>query len=186
MAISQLPLKDLWSFTVPCNIGDTSLGKYLFDLGTSINLMPLSIFKKFGSDKTSPTTVTLQLANHSTIHPSGIVENMLVQVEKLIFLIDFIILDCKVDKDVLIIFGRPFLAIGRDLIDVEKGELTMCLNDEHITFNALNNVSYINENDECFSLDVIDIFVHDHLEEYYSADTNLCDFEAFEEFLTDE
>ncbi|XP_039017240.1 uncharacterized protein LOC120148124 [Hibiscus syriacus] len=121
MATSQLPSKhnDSWSFTIPCNIGDTFVGKALCDLGVSINLTPFSIFGKFESDKARSTMVTLQLTDRSTVHPSGIIENMLVRVDKFIFPTNFIILDCEVDKDVPIILSRPLLATGRALIDVE-------------------------------------------------------------------
>ncbi|XP_039036971.1 uncharacterized protein LOC120174067 [Hibiscus syriacus] len=118
MAISQLPpkLKDPGSFTIPCNIGNTFLGKALCDLGANINLIPLSIFRKFRSGEARPTMVTLQLANLYTVHPSGIVEKMLVRVDKFIIPKDFIILDCEADKDVPIFLGRPFLAtvFGQD------------------------------------------------------------------------
>ncbi|KAM6547415.1 hypothetical protein CsatB_019091 [Cannabis sativa] len=120
MLKSKIPpkLKDPGSFTIPCSIGGRDVGRALRDLGASINLMPISIFKKLGIGEACPTTVTLQLADRSMAHPEGKIEDVLVQVDKFIFLGDFIILDYEADKDVPIILGRPFLTTGRTLIDV--------------------------------------------------------------------
>ncbi|XP_070004177.1 uncharacterized protein [Nicotiana sylvestris] len=77
-----------------------------------------------------------KLANRTVKRPSGILDDVLIQVGKFVFPADFVILDCKVDEEILIILGRPFLAIGRALIDCETRELKMRLNDEEITFNV--------------------------------------------------
>ena len=129
---NKLPpkLKDPGSFTIPCAIGDTYCGKALCDLGASINLMPMSVFRKLGIGEARPTTVTLQLADRSFAHPEGKIEDVLVRVDKFIFPTGFIVLDYEADKEVPIILGRPFLTTGRTLIDVQKGELTMRVDDE--------------------------------------------------------
>ena len=111
-------LKDLSSFTIPCVIGNAVFERALCDLGASINLLPWSIFKKLKLGEARPTIVTLQLADWSLTHPRGIIEDVLVKVDKFIFPADFIILDMKEDKEVPIILGRPFLAMGRAMIDV--------------------------------------------------------------------
>ena len=103
-------LKDPGSFTIPCSIGNTYCGKALCDLGASINLMSMSVFEQLGIGETRPTTVTLQLANRSFAHPEGKIENVLIRVDKFVFLVDFIILNLEADREVLIILGRPFLA----------------------------------------------------------------------------
>ncbi|KAL5539173.1 hypothetical protein UlMin_044786 [Ulmus minor] len=103
-------LKDPGSFTIPCTIGDFEFDKVLCDLGASINLMPLSIFRKLGLGEVKPTTVTLQLADRSIKHPRGIIEDVLVKVDKFIFPADFIVLDMEEDREVPLILGRPFLA----------------------------------------------------------------------------
>ena len=117
---NKLPpkLKDPGCFTIPCNIGATYCGKALCDLGASINLMPMSIFRKLGIGEVRPTMVTLQLADQSLAHLEGKIEDVLVRVDKFIFPADFVILDFEADKEVPIILGRPFLASGRTLIDV--------------------------------------------------------------------
>ncbi|XP_022854263.1 uncharacterized protein LOC111375637 [Olea europaea var. sylvestris] len=123
-------LKDPRSFIVPCIIGDFCFDKALCNLGVSINLMPLSIFRKLGLGEPKVTTVTLQLADRSLTHPRGIIEDVLFKVDKLIFLADFLILDMEEDKDVPIILGQPFLATARALIDVQQGQLTPRLGEE--------------------------------------------------------
>ena len=122
-------IKDPGSFTIPCSIGTKYSGKVLCDLGASINLMPLSVFEQLGVGEYRPTTVTLQLTNRSHVYSEGKIEDVLVMVDKFIFPVDFLVLDFEVETYVLIILRRPFLAIEKTLIDVQKGELTMEMND---------------------------------------------------------
>ena len=116
-------LKDPRSFTIPCVIGINEFPKYLCDLGTSINLMPLFIFRKLGLGDVKATNMTLQLVNHSIKKPHGVVEDMLVEVDKFIFPVDFVILDFKEDKTCPLILSHPFLNTSRALIDVHKGKI---------------------------------------------------------------
>ncbi|XP_038890482.1 uncharacterized protein LOC120080021 [Benincasa hispida] len=102
--------KDPGSFTVPCSIGGLDVGHALCDLGASINLMSLSIFKKLRIGKAQPTSVTLQLADRTIKYLEGKIEDVLVKVDNFIFPVDFIILDYEADREVPIILGRPFLA----------------------------------------------------------------------------
>ena len=113
-------LKDPGSFTIPCTINNQFFDKALYDLGASINLIPLSIYQKLGLGKAKPTTVTLQLANRSLTQLRGVMEDALIKVEKFIFPIDFIVLDMDEDREIPIILGKPFLATGRTLIDLFK------------------------------------------------------------------
>ncbi|XP_022883328.1 uncharacterized protein LOC111400113 [Olea europaea var. sylvestris] len=128
-------LKDPGSFTIPYNIGGITFDRALCDFGASINLMPLSMFKKLGLRKVNPTTLTLQLMDRSITYPKGIIEDVLVKVDKFIFLVDFVVLDMEEDEKVPLILGRPFLATGRALIDVQEGKLTLRVNEEQVTFN---------------------------------------------------
>ncbi|XP_022866664.1 uncharacterized protein LOC111386430 [Olea europaea var. sylvestris] len=107
----------------------------LCDLEASINLMPLSVFKKLGLGEVKPTTLILQLADRSIRYPKGIIEDVLVKVDKFIFLMDFVVLDMEKDEKVPLILGRPFFATGRALIDVQEGKLTLRINEEQVTFN---------------------------------------------------
>ncbi|KAG8485852.1 hypothetical protein CXB51_019166 [Gossypium anomalum] len=141
--------KDLGCFTIPCKIGAMDCGKALCDLGASINLMPMPIFRKLGIGEVRPTTVTLQLADRSLAHIEGKIEDILVRVDKFIFPAYFVILDFEADKEVPIILGRPFLATGRTLIDVQKGELTMRVQDDQVTFNVFKSMRFTDAIDDC-------------------------------------
>ena len=111
-------LKDPGSFTIPCTIGHAIFERALCDLGANINLMPLSIFRSLGLGEAHPTTLTLQLADRSLKHPRGVIEDVLVKVDKFIFPADFIVLDMEEDKEIPIILGRQFLATGRAMIGI--------------------------------------------------------------------
>ena len=110
-------LNDPGSFIIPCKIGNSIFERALYDLGVSINLMPLSIFKWLGLGEARPTTITLQLADRSLKYPQGVIEDVLVKVDKFIFPFDFIVLDMEEDKEIPIILGRPFLATSRAMIE---------------------------------------------------------------------
>ncbi|XP_038877783.1 uncharacterized protein LOC120070007 [Benincasa hispida] len=142
-------MKDPGSFTLPCLIGGKEVRNALCDLGASINLMPLSIFKKLNIGNARPTTVTLQLAERSITHPEGKIEDVLVQVDTFIFPTDFIILDYEADIEVPIILGHLFLTTGRALIDVQKGELTIRVDDQQVKFNILNALKYPGDMENC-------------------------------------
>ncbi|XP_038880519.1 uncharacterized protein LOC120072182 [Benincasa hispida] len=101
------------SFTIPCTIGGLYISQVLCDLAANINLMPLSIFKQLNVRQVVPTTVTLQLADRSLVHPERKVKDVLVPIEKFMLPADFIILNYEADMDVPIILGRPFLSTGR-------------------------------------------------------------------------
>ncbi|XP_070013806.1 uncharacterized protein [Nicotiana sylvestris] len=122
-------LSDLGSFTIPCTIGNFAFAKALCGLGSSINLMPLVIYKRLGIRRARPTSMSLQLADKTVKRPACILDDVLIQVGKFVFPADFVILDCKVDEEIPIILGRPFLTTGRALIDCETRELKMRLND---------------------------------------------------------
>ena len=92
--------------------------------------MPFSIFRKLGLGEPKPTTITLQLADRSIKYPRGIVEDVLVKVNKFIFPVYFIILDMEEDYDVILILGRPFLATERALVDVQQEKLILRVQDE--------------------------------------------------------
>ncbi|XP_061366855.1 uncharacterized protein LOC133309991 [Gastrolobium bilobum] len=109
-------LEDPGSFSIPIEIGNIDVGKALCDLGASINLMPLSICKALGIHELKPTKVSLQLADRSTRRPDGVIEDVLVKIDKFIFPADFVILDMQEDAEIPLLLGRPFLATARAMI----------------------------------------------------------------------
>ncbi|XP_061374281.1 uncharacterized protein LOC133316540 [Gastrolobium bilobum] len=115
-------LKDPRSFSIPCTIGSMTIERVLCDLGASINVMPLSMMKKLGITEVKPINMILQLADRSTKQAYGVIEDILVKVDKFIFPMDFVILDIEEYATVPMIFGRPFLATSGVLIDVPKEE----------------------------------------------------------------
>ncbi|XP_017648049.1 uncharacterized protein LOC108488271 [Gossypium arboreum] len=174
MLRNKLPpkLKDLGSFTIPCSIGNHYVGKALCALDTSINLMPMSVFRKLEIRKARHTIVTLQLLDCSYVHPEGKIEDVLVGVDKFIFLVDFIILECEANKEVPIIFGRYFLAIRRTLIDVQKDKLTMIVNDQQITFNVFDDMKCVDIDEECRAVEIVDIIVQEEIAVCYHNNCN--------------
>ncbi|XP_024022388.1 uncharacterized protein LOC112091888 [Morus notabilis] len=153
----QLPekLKDPGSFTIPCIIRELHIEKALCDLRASINLMPLSIFQKLDLGEITPTTISLQLADCSLTYPKGIIEDVLVKIDKFIFPVDFVVLDMEEDQEIPIILGRPFLATGKALIDVHDGNLTIRVNDEEVKFNISNAMKFREERPSCNWGDVV-------------------------------
>ena len=100
-------LKDPGSFIIPCFIRSNYYGKALCDLGASINLMPMSVFKKLRIGDVRPTTVTLQLADRSFAYPEGKIEDVLVRVDKFIFPLVLLCLTLKPTKKYLSSWGGP-------------------------------------------------------------------------------
>ncbi|XP_061361228.1 uncharacterized protein LOC133305110 [Gastrolobium bilobum] len=186
--LSKIPPKlgDPGSFTIPCTIGDHYIGRALCDLGASINLMPLSVYKKLKVGKPNPTTVTLQLADRSLVYPEGKVENVLVKVDKFILPADFIILDYEEDREVPIILGSAFLATGGAVTDVKEGELAMNVNGEQVKFNILKAMKYPRDIEECSRLDIIDCVVKDKFLHESALDSlQISGFEGLEISQTD-
>ncbi|GJY86270.1 reverse transcriptase domain-containing protein [Tanacetum coccineum] len=125
--LKKLPKKlgDPRKFLIPCDFPELEKCMALADLGTNINLMPLSVWKKLIIPELIPTRMTLELTNRSIAYPTGIAEDICVKVGKLTFPADFIIVDYDVDPRVPIILGRPFLRTARTLVDVYREELVL-------------------------------------------------------------
>ncbi|XP_070040757.1 uncharacterized protein [Nicotiana tomentosiformis] len=157
-----LKLEDPVAFTIPCTIGSAKFAKTLCDLGASINLMPYSVFKTLEIGQPRPTSMILQMANHTMKRPLGVIEDVLVRVDKFILPADFVILDCEVDYEVSIFLGRPFLATGKALVDVEVGELTFRVGDEKVVFHMCKSMRQPNSNKVCSFMDLVtDVIIDD-------------------------
>ena len=138
-------LQDLGSFAIPFSIGYQVSGKALCDLGASINLMLLSMFKRLKLGEPKSTKINLQLADIFYQHPRGIIENVLVKVCKFVLPADFIILDMEEDDSVPIILGRPFLATGKAQINVQEGELKLRVQGDKITFHVFEPMKHLDD-----------------------------------------
>ncbi|XP_070015186.1 uncharacterized protein [Nicotiana sylvestris] len=156
-----LKLEDPGAFTIPCIIGCADFAKALCDLGASINLLAYSIFKTLGIGKPRPTSMRLQMADRTMKRPLGIIDDVLVRVDIFILPADFVILDCEVYYEVSIILGRPFLATGKALVDVEAGELIFRLGDEKVIFHVCNSMKQPNSSELCSFVDLVtDVIVY--------------------------
>ncbi|KAF3660194.1 hypothetical protein FXO38_12248 [Capsicum annuum] len=125
----------------PLYVGSLDFAKALCDLGASINLTPLAFYKKLGLGNPTPIKMQLVMADRSVKRPIGILHDVLVKVVDFIFPANFVILDCKVDFEVPIILGKPFLAIRRVLVDLELNELKFRLNGKETDFEHLRKIS---------------------------------------------
>nr|GEV61929.1 reverse transcriptase domain-containing protein [Tanacetum cinerariifolium] len=159
-------LGDPDKFIIPCDFPELVECLALADLGASINLMPLSIWKKFSLPELIPTRMILELADRSTTRPAGIAEDIFVKVGKFHFLTDFIVVDYVVDPRVPLILWRPFLRTRRALIDVYDEEITLRVDDEAITFKVGQTSKYSYNDDESINrIDVIDVACEEYLQE---------------------
>nr|GEU67004.1 reverse transcriptase domain-containing protein [Tanacetum cinerariifolium] len=120
MLLKKLPKKlgDPGKFLIPCDFPRIDVCYALVDLGVSINLMPLSIWKKLSLPKLTPTRMTLELVDRSITHPKGVAGDVFIKVGKFHFLTNFVVVDFIADPCVPLILGRSFLRTDRALIDV--------------------------------------------------------------------
>ncbi|GJZ47192.1 reverse transcriptase domain-containing protein [Tanacetum coccineum] len=138
MLLKKLPEKlgDPGKFLIPCNFPGMDVCHALADLGASINLMPLSIWKKLSLPELTPTRMTLELADRSITRPKGLTEDIFVKVGNFHFPTDFVVVDFEADPRVPLILGRSFLRTSRALIDVYEGELVLRDENEQIIFHV--------------------------------------------------
>ncbi|KAG8655769.1 hypothetical protein MANES_04G064966v8 [Manihot esculenta] len=157
----ELPTKckDKGMFAISCKIGNVDIKKAMCDLGASINVMPLSIYKSLNACALKETRVVIQLADRSVVYSIGVLEDVLVQVNELVFPADFYVIDTKEDSyntssDILL--GRPFLSPARTKIDVHDGTLTMEFEGEVIKFNVYDAMKYPYDMSPVYGLDIVD------------------------------
>ena len=134
-------IKDPDALVVECKIKDSIVEKVLEDLGASINVMLYKLFLKLRLGEPRPTWIILQLVDRSVRHPQGIIEDMLVRVNELIFPVTFVILDMEEDTEVPNILGHLLLAAPLVLIDVNcDGKLILRANNEELISKLPNAV----------------------------------------------
>ncbi|GJQ97353.1 reverse transcriptase domain-containing protein [Tanacetum coccineum] len=167
--LKKLPEKlgDPGKFLIPCDFPELEKCMALANLGASINLMPLSVWKKLMLSKLVPTRMTLELANRFIAYPAGIAEDVFVQVGKFTFPADFVVVDYNVDPRVPFILGRPFLRTARALVDVYGEELILRDGDEKLIFHAESTTRHPHKhgNELINMINCIDITCEDRFDE---------------------
>ncbi|KAL7584627.1 uncharacterized protein LOC111921322 [Lactuca sativa] len=170
--------KDPGMFTVPCKIGDVTFSSDMLDLGASINVMPYSVYESLNVGPLSETGVIISLADKSSVFPRGVLEDVLVQVNQLIFPADFYVIDLDEQvssKSGIILLGRPFLKMARTKIDVYAGSLTMEFDGETISFNIYDAMRYPSDVSSLCFIDVVEPLTQELFE--------LCDDDMLEMVL---
>nr|XP_009626869.1 uncharacterized protein LOC104117514 [Nicotiana tomentosiformis] len=146
------------SFTIPCSLGSEN-----------IRQGPLKLEGELREIKSIP--VSLQLAGQTTILPEGIIEDILVRVDKFVFPVDFIVVDMKVKKEVPLILGRPFLCAGRAIFDIYEGQLMLRVGNEKVVFQMKRMMKYPSDEASaysCFKLDVVGELAEKHKFDKYT------------------
>ncbi|XP_062096956.1 uncharacterized protein LOC133802624, partial [Humulus lupulus] len=161
---SLVKYKDPGCPTISCIIGDHFINKALLDLGASVNLLPYSIYKQLGLGELKPTSITLQLADRSVKIPRGIIEDVLIKVDKFYFPVDFIVLDTQpvenMHAQIPIILGRPFLATSNAIINCRNGVLKLSFGNMTVELNVFNVAKSV-ECEEIHEVNMIDSICED-------------------------
>ena len=168
--------KDPGCPTISVNIGGISVEKALLDLGASVNLLPYSMYKQLGLGELKPTSITLSLADRSIKIPKGTIEDVLIQVDRFYYPVDFVVLDTEPvavrANHVPIILGRPFLATSNAIINYQNevmqltfGNMTLELNIFHLSKRHMHS-----EEDDCEEVCMIDAILEEQANEQQVQD----------------
>ena len=160
--------KDPGSPTISILVGNSKLGHALVDLGPSVNLLPYSVYVELGLGELEPTNITLQLADRSVKIPKGIVKDVLVQVDKFYFLMDFVVLDTQPvvnqGTQFLVILGRPFLATANAIIHCRGGLMTLSFGNMTVNLNIFNVIKEIRDEEDVCEVNMIDSMVQQYVD----------------------
>ena len=131
--------KDPGCLTISVNVGGTCVEKALLYLGASVNLLPYSVYKQLGLGELKPTSITLSLADRSIKIPKGNMEDVLIQVDKFYYHVDFVVLDTEPvamrANYMPIILGRPFLATSNAIINYRNGVMQLTFRNMTLELN---------------------------------------------------
>ncbi|GJR95214.1 reverse transcriptase domain-containing protein [Tanacetum coccineum] len=159
-------LGDPGRFFIPCDFPEMNECLALADLGASINLMPLSIWKDLSLPALTKTRMILELADRTISTPTGIAEDVFVKVGTFFFPADFVVVDYVADPRVPLILGRPFLRTARALIDVHGEQMTLRHDDQSVTFKVGDTKTFsYNIIETVNRVDVIDIACEEYVQE---------------------
>ncbi|GJT09130.1 reverse transcriptase domain-containing protein, partial [Tanacetum coccineum] len=159
-------LGNLGRFLIPYDFPEMNECLALADLGASINLMPLSIWKELSLPALTKTRMILELANRTISTPTGIAKDVFVKVGTFLFPADFMVVDYVADPRVPLILGRPFLRMARALIDVHGEQMTLRHDDQSVTFKVGDTKTFsYNIIESVNRVDVIDIACEEYVQE---------------------
>ena len=160
--------KDPGSPTISIVVGNSKLGHALVDLGVSVSLLPYSVYVELGLGDLEPTNITLQLANRSVKTPKGIVKDVLVQVDKFYFPVDFVVLDTQpvVNQGTQfpVILGRPFLATTNAIIHCRGGLMTLSFGNMTVNINIFNVIKEIRDDEDVCEVNMIESIVQNYVD----------------------
>jgi hypothetical protein len=164
---NALKYKDPGCSTISCYIGEHKIEKALLDLGASVNLLPYLFFHSLNLGELKPTSVTLLLADRFVKVPRGIVEDVLVQVDKFIYPVDFIVLDTQpveACNSFPVILGLSFLATSNALINYRNGLMKLSFGNMTLEMNIFNICKQPGDDNDSQEVDVIKNLVYDQFE----------------------
>ncbi|KAL0409718.1 UNVERIFIED_CONTAM: hypothetical protein Sradi_1906200 [Sesamum radiatum] len=152
------------TFSIPCKIGNIGIEKAMCDLGASINVMPLSIYESLNIGPLKETCVVFQLADRSIVYPEGVLEDVLVQVNELVFPADFYVNNMMDNSpnSTSILLGIPFLKTSKTKIDVDAGILSMEFHNEVVSFSIGDTMQNSHDAHSIFLIDFIDLLVQEN------------------------
>ncbi|XP_071924694.1 uncharacterized protein [Coffea arabica] len=153
-------------FTIPCRIGNTVIRRAMLDLRASINVMPKSIYASLKLGPLKETGIIIQLADRNNAYPDGLVEDVLVKVNDLVFPTDFYVLDMDDDHShdpSPLLLGRPFMSTAQTKININKGTLSMEFDGKIMHFNIFDIMKYLSNSNFSlvFSVSAIDLAVQE-------------------------
>jgi hypothetical protein len=177
---NALKYKDLGCPTISCFIGEHKIEKALLDLKASVNLLPYSVFQSLNLGELKPTSVTLLLVDRSIKVLRGVVENVLVQVDKFIYHVDFVVLDTQpveTFNSISVILGRPFRATSNTLINYRNGLMKLSFRNMTLEMNIFNICKQPGDDNDLQEVDLIEELVYNQFESTLSK----TDFDESEE-----
>ncbi|GJR37085.1 zinc knuckle CX2CX4HX4C containing protein [Tanacetum coccineum] len=185
--------QDPGSFILPCSIRKLDFNNALANLGPSISIIPLSMYKHLGIGKLELINMVIEMLDNTKCTPKGIVENLLIKIDKFIFLVDFVILDMVEDLWMPIILGRPLLASAHAKVDIFRKSISLEAGSEKVIFKMRSSFATTNFastrsiksktrlEDDDFKKTDYDLFLYDfescEFNRLQSIDPDICSYE---------
>ena len=185
---TPMKYKDPRCPTISVNIGGTYVEKALLDLGASVNLLPYSMYKQLGLGELKPTSITLSLVDRSIKIPKGTIEDVLIQVDKFYYPVDFVVLETEPvavgANHVPIILRRPFLVTLNAIINFQNGVMQLTFGNMTLEVNIfhLSKRHMQPMEDDCEEVCIIDTILEEQANEKQVQDVLTQElFECLEE-----